>query len=78
MLSNMDQHINKALDKIKNIEDGDAFIRSLDEKDGISKALDIIETHEREEIEARRQKKEQDLLKLKTIEEDFSNELNQD
>ena len=48
MLSNMDQHINKALDTIKNIEEGDAFLRSL-EGDGISKALDIIETHEREE-----------------------------
>jgi len=30
MLANMDQNINKALDTIKNIESGDAFIRSLD------------------------------------------------
>ena len=35
-----------------------------EEKDGIGKALDIIETHEKEELEARRLKKEQDLLKL--------------
>jgi hypothetical protein len=64
MLANMNDHINNVLDKIKIIEDGDALIRSLDEKDGISKALDIIETHEREELEAKRVKKEQDLLKL--------------
>ena len=46
-------------------------MRSIDAQDGISKALDIIESHEKEELEAKRQKKEQDLLKLKTIEEDF-------